>query len=872
MGTRRYCSKYRLSLVCLLIVALAAVTPVWAQGGPDIRIEMTLTTTSAHIGESVGYTITITNSGSSDLTNVKLNAPRLGIVDSAIYGGRVSRGAVGIIQGTFTIQESDFPGPLNVVAIVSSDQTGSPTATVTITIGAALPTPEIDPIYIGQTVRWQPVRACDRKCVSWQLYQTNQTGDWEIFRLDGLDTGVTSHTNLTNTIGSGLNDIAPSRSPDGNWMTFASNRDGNWEIYLSRIDGSALQRITENAEASDLNPVWGPNSYIVYQSNREGNWKLYLFDTVTGIETKLTDTAADDINPIWSPNGVSIAFQSNRDSRWQIYDLHPETGILNRLSNGDRNDYEPVYSPDGTSIAFRTVLDGKQSSNIAIMGARGGSIIPVTNFEGHASHPAWSADSRLLAYQSDVDGDDEIYLFDIQTRETRQLTDNNRSDYAPAFLCTGSTLLFNAENNGQADIYQLDALAADQSPKRLTAADGDSLYAQDGVLPELSTTAMQSDLPVLAAARPPYPVIALEPGAIEPVYPRMTAWSPVNACEAQCPAWSVYTGREQEHWQILRQNIDNSAPVNLSRLTDDNIVLTPDNLMPTLSPNGVWVVFASNRDKYWELYMASSDGTVLPRRMTFTKETERNPVWSPDGQKILYESNRDGNWELYTFDISSGLEARLTFNDADDIAGRWSSDASKIVFQSNRSNRQQIYLLDLQTDLITKLSDGAGEDSQPVFSTDSQYVAFRSLRPDNPNAVIVVKNLRDGTTSFVSDSARNAAFPAWSLRGALLAYQSQTADGWQIVIYDAATAQRWSPTAPPVNAFAPLWGCDGVSLFVNVLADGLTRIYVLDAGNAAASSVTNVDGLRSLNARPGDSLYAPYSAPDGSEWSLEPET
>ncbi len=838
-----------------------------AQDQPEIRIELTVTTKTAKVGETVGYRISITNSGSSDLTNVKLNVPRLGIVDSAIYGGRVSRGAVGIIQGTFTILPSDLPGPLTIVAIVRSDQTGSPSATATITINGTYATPEIDPIYIGQTVNWQPIRACDRKCVRWQLYQTNETGDWEIFRLDSEDSEVDSHVNISDGVGKNIDDIAPSRSPNGEWVTFASNRDGNWEIYIARSDGSSLQRVTENDQASDLNPIWGPNNLIVYQSNREGNWKLYLFDTVTGLETRLTDSAADDVNPTWAPDGIHIAFQTNRDNRWQIYDIQPQTGLLNHLSNGDRNDYEPVYSPDGKNIALRTVLDGKTSSNIAIMGERGGSIIPVTNFEGHASHPSWSADSQLLAYQSDVDGDEEIYLFELETGNTRQLTNNKVSDTAPAFLCEGTTLLFNSDVGGKMDIYQMDVSKANQpAAQQFTSGDGDNLYPQDGGMTELSSGAVNNYVPEIADNRPSYPVISLSRGAIEPLFPRMTIWSPVNACENICPAWSIYTGKVGNNWAIFRQGTVDAEPINLARITNGNIVTTPDNLMPTVSPNGEWVVFTSNRDKYWELYMASTDGQVLPRRMTFTKGIERNPVWSPAGQSILYESNRDGNWELYQMDISSGQEIRLTYNDADETNARWSPDASRIVFQSNRTKRSQIYLLDLQTNLIANVSNGAGEDSQPVFAADGRHIAFRSVQPNTSNGVIVVKDVDDGSTSVISDPAGNASFPTWANSGLLLAYQSQQNTNWTINVYDAATQQNTQPISSQFNAFAPAWHCDGNTLFLNIGRDESSNIYVLDTPFANSPPIDSLDKLVRLSDSPDSKIYAPYISMDGNDW------
>ncbi len=705
----------------------------------------------------------------------------------------------------------------------------------------------------------------------WQLYQTNQTGKWEIYRLGQLDGQPIVNTSMSNETGQSFDNIAPSRSPNGEWITFSSNRDDNWEVYIARSDGSSPQRITENVEAKDLNPVWGPNNFIVYQSNRNSDWNLYLFDTATGVETQLTDSTADDINPTWSPDGSTIAFQTNRDGRWQIYALQPETGTLKRLSNGERNDYEPIYSPDGNNIAFRSILDGKTNSNVFVMGAHGGKITPVTNFEGRSSHPTWSANSQLLAYQSDKDGDQDIYSYDMNNGETLQLTNNTVNDYAPSFLCDGTNLLYNSDAGGKADIYQMDVLVPDQPPQQLTS-EGDNLYAQDGGLSQLSSGAngANGSIPTLASGGAPYPVIPLTAGTIEPVYPRLTAWSAVNACETTCPAWSVYTGRSDNNWDIFRQDSTTAQPVNISKLNEDNFNINPDNLMPSLSPNGKWVVFASNRDKYWELYISSTDGTVLPRRLTYSKGLERNPVWSPGGQSIVYESNRDGNWELYLADITTRREERLTFNEAGDTHARWSPDAARIVFQSNRSGHSQIYQLDLQTDLVTTLSDGKTDDSQPMYASDGQHIAFRSVHTDNPNGLITIL-ATDGTGAVViSDGSQDATNPVWSRKGMLLAYQVVENGTQSIYGYDAATGAIRQLIAGELNAYAPTWGCEGTTLVFNIGTGDTSNIYVLNKLQPESSPINTTEQLAVLSNSPSGKLYDPFIASNGQAWE-QPE-
>ncbi len=59
----------------------------------------------------------------------------------------------------------------------------------------------------------------------------------------------------------GLNNLAPSFSPDGRWITFMSYRDHplqdlGCEIYIMRVDGSDVRRLT-NDDICDWQPRWG---------------------------------------------------------------------------------------------------------------------------------------------------------------------------------------------------------------------------------------------------------------------------------------------------------------------------------------------------------------------------------------------------------------------------------------------------------------------------------------------------------------------------------------------------------------------------------------------------------------------------------------
>lgn len=72
-------------------------------------------------------------------------------------------------------------------------------------------------------------------------------------------------------------DTAPALSPDGSKVAFMSRREGeNWDIYIVDVDGSNLQRLTQD-NAQDGLPVWSPDgNAIAFVSNRGGPWAVWV--------------------------------------------------------------------------------------------------------------------------------------------------------------------------------------------------------------------------------------------------------------------------------------------------------------------------------------------------------------------------------------------------------------------------------------------------------------------------------------------------------------------------------------------------------------------------------------------------------------------
>ncbi len=327
----------------------------------------------------------------------------------------------------------------------------------------------------GLPINFSPIETGGAVCLPEALYHSNGGGTWDIWLTgDGIEA-----ENLTNGA-EGIISMAPSRSPNGRYVVYASNADGDWELYLIDLNNRDAQpmQLTNNDRAIDLDPVFSPSGrFVAYESNVDGNWEIRVIDLTTGEKARITRHAANDINPFWHPDGDIIAFQSDRTGTWQIFEAENLGGADNirLVSDGLGDDYDPTYNPEGDKIAFRSERDGEMG--IYIMN-RDGSMVQKISLGGYtASTPVWSSDNRYVAYQASKAGEafNDIFVFDTLTGETRQVTSSvgemaNIQDVAPTWLCNSLTLIFASDVSGNNRLYVVPALPMDAPPYDLTGA------------------------------------------------------------------------------------------------------------------------------------------------------------------------------------------------------------------------------------------------------------------------------------------------------------------------------------------------------------------------------------------------------------------
>ena len=316
----------------------------------------------------------------------------------------------------------------------------------------------------------------------------------------------------------GYDDQVYGWTPDSKAVVFRSLREyfdlGDSRLYTVSIDGGLPQALPmPKSGAGDISP---DNKQVVYSplfrdfrtwKRYSGGWaqQLYIFDLKSHAAEKITDDPRCHRDPMWV--GDKIYYSSDKDDTLNLYSYDPKTKSTAQLTHSTKWDLRwpstdhknrIIYEMDGELNIF-DIATGKSSklsidvptdalamrpSRISAAGqiewaglspkgerallvARGdvftapiekGATRNLTNSSNaHDKFAQWSPDGAKIAFVSDMDGEDEIYLINQDgSGKPEELThDFHAMLYQPSWAPDGKRIAF-GDKDGKLYVLTLD--------------------------------------------------------------------------------------------------------------------------------------------------------------------------------------------------------------------------------------------------------------------------------------------------------------------------------------------------------------------------------------------------------------------------------
>jgi TolB protein len=244
-----------------------------------------------------------------------------------------------------------------------------------------------------------------------------------------------------------------------------------------------------------------------------------------------------------------------------------------------------------------------------------------------------------IAFVSNRDGNDELYMMDYDGANQTRLTFNNVTDYSPTWSPDGAHIAYTSYQQQTAGIYILDVYEGKRT------------------------------------------AVSTRGGNFTP------AWSP----DGKKLAFSSSMESNQDNQEIYVADIEFS-PTRVGRIK--RLTFTPaSDISPTWSPHGREIAFTSDRGGTPQIYIMDVDGSNV-RRISMGANWNDSPAWSPTGDRIVYVARVDNLFDLYVYNIRSASFQKLTETTARNESPSWSPDGRHIVFTSNMKGGTQLWAVD----------------------------------------------------------------------------------------------------------------------------------------------------------------------------------
>jgi len=198
---------------------------------------------------------------------------------------------------------------------------------------------------------------------------------------------------------------------------------------MTRIQSASLFKGTEIQEF-DIHPR---GTIAICSVNKGRNWELATIDLRNGRMKKFLATGQSLTAPSYSSSGKKVVFQTDfeGDEDNDVVTIGSEGLGIRKVTDGVADNFSPSFSPDDKRIAFLSNRQ-KDTENIYLIGAGGGTIRKLTHEELPVRDFAWSPNGGTIAYHTGVGDEDTVSIVDVAKGKSKQLLGKRDAEFGLA--------------------------------------------------------------------------------------------------------------------------------------------------------------------------------------------------------------------------------------------------------------------------------------------------------------------------------------------------------------------------------------------------------------------------------------------------------